>query len=240
MKRTLVVLLVMALATLSAGAAYKIQLKDGKIINADGKPSVSGEMAYFTRAGVYFYIPAATVDFDKSESLNTVAVPVPAVEKVEGSKPKAPVKVQIIGDEQLDKISKRSRLANEGELTGPPSTSGQAPDAGGAPTGQPRPGAGAAANAALQSRLADLLNQRAEAQQRVSDLQSQIATLKDKYNFSPQYTDQVAIQGQIDATQAQLDAANAQLSSVNNQALAAQQELSHQPVVVEQPPPAIN
>ncbi len=232
MKRTLVVLLVMALATLSAGAAYKIQLKDGKVINVDDKPLVSNEMAYFTKAGVYFYLPVSSVDFEKTEKLNAPAVAAPVAEKVAEPAPKAPVKVEVIGDEQLDQIRKRSRLANEGELSGPPAEAA----AGGAPAGAPQVG-GRTGNADLQARLADLLNQRAEAQQRVNDLQSQIQTLRDKYNFSPQYSDQQAIQSQIDSTQAQLDSAKAQLDSINNQALAAQQELAHTPVVVQAPAP---
>ncbi len=235
MKRTFLVVLVLVLASLAASATYKIQLVDGKTITADSAPIVKEGLAYFTKNGLYFYIPASQIDQTATERLNQAAEPAqaPAGTEAVAVAPagKAPT---VIDEEQLEIIRKRSHLANEGQLEAPVAVEG-------APAGTPGgPAAGGGGNAdALRAKLADLLSQRGSLMQQQTNLQNQLSQLRDKYNFSTQQSEQASIQSQMDSLQSQLDQVQQQINAVNNEALAAQQDLASQSrtVVVQQPAP---
>lgn len=221
MKRTFLVVLVLALASVAAGATYKIQLGTGKIIVVDAAPVVKDGLAYFTKNGMTFYMPASQIDEAKTQDLNKeqTAAPETAAEVTAPAESKVPV----IDEEQLDIIRKRSRLANEGQLVSPmpgeagPAVSAPPATGGGGQTGN---------SDALRAQLADLLNRRGSLMQQQTNIQSQIAALRDKYNFSTQQTDQAAIQAQMDSLSSQLDSVRQQIDAVNNQALSVQQSLA--------------
>ena len=240
MKRALVVLLSLVLGALSAQAAYRLFLTSGKVILLDEKPVIQGDMAYFTRSGVTYYVPSSQVDLAKSERENGPAAAAPSVAQTPAKAPVA--KTLKIDEEQLDIIRKRSRLANEGELEAPPaappasSEEPQETSAGMAP--EPAKAAGGAADqqrrSAVQAKLTDLLARQATVTQQQNDLRTKISALTDKYNFSTQQSEQAAIQGQLDSLQRQLDQANDQSATLSADIQSTQQELASIPVVVQQ------
>ena len=239
MKRALVVLLSLVLGALSAQAAYRLFLTSGKVILLDEKPVIQGDMAYFTRSGVTYYLPSSQVDLAKSERENGQAAAAPTVAQTPAKAPVA--KTLKIDEEQLDIIRKRSRLANEGELTAPPAPTTGSPEGGSEASGEMPPEQGKAAagaadqqkRAALQSRLTDLLARQAGVSQQQNDLRTKISSLTDKYNFSTQQSEQAAIQSQLDALQRQLDQANNQAATLSADIQSIQQDLASIPVVVQ-------
>jgi flagellar capping protein FliD len=240
MKRSLVVLLSLALGALSAQAAFRLYLQNGKVILLDDQPVIQGDMTYFTKNGVTYYLPASQVDEAKTERENGPALAQPAALQTPAKPPAA--KAPVIDEEQLDIIRRRSRLANEAELEAPPAPpstpqEGEAGPAEPMAPAQARASAGAASQqkrAAVQSKLTDLLARQSMVSQQQNDLRSQISTLTDKYNFSTQQTEQAAIQGQLDSLQRQLDQVNNQAASLNSEIQSTQQELASIPLVVQE------
>jgi len=227
MKRMMLVVLVLVLASVTAGATYKIQLSDGKVITADQAPLIKGDMAYFNKNGLTFYVPASQVDMAGSDRLNKPEEAAQATEAPEALTPAPAGKPSLIDNDQLDSIRKRSHLANEGQLT--TSATGGTPAAGGA-------SAQAADAQALRVRLADLMSQRTSLQEQQASLRNELSNLNDKYNFSTQWNDQVAIQSQIDSTQSRLDSVGQQVDHINLDMQAVEQQLaSTPPTVVVQP-----
>lgn len=246
MKRAVLLYLLLTSAALAVQATYTIQLTDGRVITADEKLFVKDDIAYFTRRGVYFYMPSSKVDTAATERLNAVVITegfsesAPAAPVVVA--PKAPgVKPVVIGDEQLEVIRNRSRLANEGELTAPaggagepgtPSSGGQAPQRTGGDRNE------------LQSRANDLLLRRAGLQQDQTNFQNQLSALQDSFDQNPQQDQREQIQRQIDAVSSQLQTVQSDLAAVQGDLQSTQQQLSSAPIVVDmgnqgtRPPPA--
>jgi hypothetical protein len=238
MKRAVLLFLLLAMIAVSAGAAYRIQLTSGKVITADDKPVIKEDMAYFTRSGIYFYIPAAQMDVPASERLNALE----AASSVApgGAAPASPAAPVFVGEEQLDVIRARSRLANEGELTTPPPEA-QAPAGGGATA--PAPAAKSTSQAKqrgqLQDQLSGLLEKQSGYVKEFNSLQNQLTALKDSYNTSAQQNDKERIQQQIDTLSSQAEQVQGNVTSTQGQIQTLQQQLSSTPVVVESdvPPP---
>ncbi len=227
MKRMALIFLLMASATLAAQAAYRIQLRDGKVITSDDAMLVKDGMAYFTKAGVYFYVPAEQVDQAATDRLNTEAS-APATRAPEVSAAPA-AKPLVIGEDQLDVIKKRSRLANEGQLD-----ANSKPAAGSAPVKNgSQPAEPSASRSDAQAKLADLMQQQSSLQQEQNSLSTQLSDLKDSYNQSPQNDDKQRIQSQIDSVSAQLGSVQNQLSGLQGQISSAQQEMMAAPVEVD-------
>lgn len=242
MKRIFVVTVIALVASIAAGAAYKIQLKDGKIIKADAKPVIHNDFAYFNKLGLYLYIPVSQIDMAKTEKLNKhEAKPdLLEVEKTEDLRPAVkakPVKPVFIDDQELQIIKKRSHLANEGELTGPQGKSGP-------PRPAVRPGGGEMGGAPsgsqaneLRARMSSMLNNRSIEQNRVTNLRARLSKLQDQYNFSVMESDKARIQQEIDSTQADLNSAESNLSGLDSQIQSLQQQIASAPVVVHTGPP---
>ena len=236
MKRYLVVLLILAMAAVSAGAAYKIQLTNGKVITANDKPFVKDGYAYFEKNGVYYYLPQASIDAAKTESLNKpVAAPVDVDAPKTAPVPKQDVAPAVIGEEQLEIIKRRSRLANEGQFAAPPPsyTEESAEGKKEAPAAPPEADRSKSAIDDLRTRVQDLMAQKEEKSSQAANLEAQLSSLRDKFNFSTQYNDQQVIQSQIDAVQQQYDSVKNELSSLDNQIQIVNQQIAATPVVIE-------
>lgn len=243
MKRAVMLYLLLTSAALAVQATYTIQLTDGKVITADEKLFVKDDIAYFTRRGVYFYMPSSKVDTAATERLNAVVTaenvsepaPVVVAPKATGVKP------VVIGDEQLEVIRNRSRLANEGELAAPAGAAGET----GAPSsvGQASQRTGGD-RSELQSRSNDLLMKRAGLQQDQTNLQNQLSALQDAFDQNPQQGQREQIQSQIDAVSSQLETVQSGLAAVQGDIQSTQQQLNSAPIVVDMgnqgppPPPA--
>ncbi len=236
MKRMIVLFLLLASATLAANAAYIIQLKDGKIITADDKVFVKDDMAYFTRRGVFFYLPASQVDVEASEKANTVVEPTGMIIETPEVAPAVvtpAAKSAVIGDEQLELIRKRSRLANEGQFK-PAAPDDQTPSAPAAPEAPAAKPASAASNRAeAQNRMNGLLQQQSSLQQDQVNLQNQLATLKESYNSSTQQSDKEQLDSQIESLNSKLADVQNNMSAVQGEIQSTQQELSSTPIVVD-------
>lgn len=237
MARRWMVVLLLLLVAVSVPAAYKIYLVNGKVITADDKPVLRDGIAYFQKSGMELYLPVDQIDLVKTERGGSASTP--AVEKTEAPKPAS----RKIGEDQLEEIRKRSRLANEGELrqpvyAGEEGAEGQPPAEGaGAPEGAGvAPGVAAAQGdrGAVQGQLSNLLNQRATLQKQLVDLQGQAAGIRDRYDTSTSQAEKTALQGQLDSIQGQLDGTRSQLSGVEATLQDTQQKLASMPVVVQQ------
>jgi hypothetical protein len=239
MKRTFLLAFFLAAAGLAVSASYSIQLKDGKIIKADEKPTVNAGIAYFTKNGLYLYLPADRIDFEKSERVNAVAqAPVKGLvlEGLEEPAPQAPKAPKVfIDQQQLELIRQRARLANEGELLPPPEGGEAAPSA---PSGVSLPPAPTPDVSGMRGQLSGLIEQRTLLYQQQTDLQSQLSTLRDQYNFSVQQADQEAYQKAIDSTQKRLDGVQRQIADLGGQIDSLQQQINATPVVIQEKAPA--
>ncbi|MGC8763420.1 MAG: hypothetical protein ACP5VN_07300 [Acidobacteriota bacterium] len=235
MKRTFLLAFFLAAAGLAVSASYSIHLKDGKVIKADEKPVVNAGFAYFQKNGLYLYLPADRIDFEKSERVNAVAqAPVKGfllegLEETATPAPKAP-KV-FIDQQQLELIRQRARLANEGELLPPPQG---AEEPATAPSSPGLPSAPAPDVSGMRSQLSGLIEQRTLLYQQQNDLQGQLSTLRDRYNFSVQQSEQEAYQKAIDATQNRLNDVQRQISDLGGQIDSLQQQINATPVVVQE------
>lgn len=237
MKRAVLLFLLLAMIAVSAGASYTIQLTSGKVITADAKPVINKDLAYFTRTGIEYYIPVSQMDAQATERINAAAVsggPAPAAAVAPST-----AKPVFVGEEQLEVIRARSRLANEGQLTAPaaepqPAGGGAAP-----PAAVVKPASQNAQRAQLQDQLSGLLAKVADQTSQYNSLQNQLATLKESYNTSAQQADKEQIQQQIDALSSQADAVQSDLNSTRGQIQSVQQQISSSPVVVQSdvPPP---
>ncbi len=246
MKRLVVVTVIALAASIAAGAAYKIQLKDGKVITADAKPIVHNDFAYFNKLGMYLYIPVSQINMAKTEQMNKVMAEATApmeVDKVEDARPEVKaksVKPVFIDDQELEIIRKRSRLANEGELDQSPSASsmgrsqGQGPGPGTDMGPQSSPASGAQVEQ-LRQQMGQMLDNRAIQQNRLTDLKAKLAKLQNDYNFSVMASDQARIQQQIDATQSDITNVQSGLSDLDSQIQSLQQQIASAPVVVNTP-----
>lgn len=236
MARRWMVALLLLLAAVSVPAAYKIYLVNGKVITADDKPVLRDGIAYFVKSGMELYLPVDQIDLVKTEKGGGAMVPV-AVEEPGAAKPAS----RKIGEDQLDEIRRRSRLANEGELrqpiyTGEEGAEGQegapaAPPEGGAPAAPPAAGGN---RDSVQNQLSALLNQRATVQKQMVDLQGQAANLRDRYELTTSQAEKTALQSQMDSVNSQLSSTREQLSSVEANLQDTQQRLASMPVVVQQ------
>ena len=244
MKRRVMLLIVLLLVSLGAYAEYKLALTDGTVITADDKPVLKGDLAYFSKDGLFLYIAKSRVDFAKTDEVNMKAVLKEEIyldQPVEAPTPVA-VKPVFIDDAQLDIIRLRSRLANEGELGPSPQPGlaeegaegeGAAPSAAPSTDEAPGPSAPESSRAALQSQLQDLLTQRGSVQSQREQLQAQLQDLNDQFGFSVQSDEKTALQSQIDAIQTQIGDINGQLDTINNQVLDTQSRIASTPVTVE-------
>lgn len=237
MKRTVLFVLLLLLAAMSAGAAYKIQLTDGTYIQADDKPVIKEGLAYFSKEGLFLFIPVSRVDLAKTDEINMVreSKEPPLVLQGLEALPPAPVKPVFVDDSMLDIIRKRSRLANEGQFERPGLTESK-PGPGLEGAAAPESSDASKTRAALQEQLTDLLNQRGNLQGQADQIQAKLSDLQDRYNFSAQQNDRKAYQDQINSLTSQLANTKSQLATVNNDALSVQQTLAGQPVVVEAKP----
>ncbi len=224
MARRLVVISLLMVLTMAVSAEYKIYLSNGKVINADDKPLVQNGIAYFQKQGMELYLPVDQIDMAKTEAGG------PAMTQQSTTAEPKPKAVLRINDDQLQKISQHSRLANEGELDKaeyPTENQGEGTPA---PTNAPT---GAQGRDALQNQVADMVSQRADLQKQMLDLQAQLNDLRSKDATSTNLTDKNAAQQQMSAVQSQLDGVRGQLSSLDGQIQNAQQKLSSMPVVVQ-------
>ena len=251
MKRLVVVTVIALAASIAAGAAYKIQLKDGKVITADAKPIIHNDFAYFDKLGMYLYIPVSQIDMAKTEKINEIMAEASApmdVDKVEDTRPEVktkPVKPVFIDDQELEIIRKRSRLANEGELdkspsaSSPASSQGQGPGPGqavGPNMGLPPSSSTSGAQVEqMRQQMGSLLDNRAIQQNRLTDLKAKLAKLQNDYNFSVMESEQARIQQQIDATQTEITNAQSGLSDLDSQIQSLQQQIASAPIVVNTP-----
>ncbi len=237
MKRAVLLFLLLAMIAVSAGASYTIQLTNGKVITADAKPFINKDLAYFTRTGIEYYIPVSQMDMQATERIN-------AAEASGGPAPAAAVapstaKPVFVGEEQLEVIRARSRLANEGQLTAP-AAEPQPAEGGAAPAAAVvKPASQSAQRAQLQDQLSGLLAKVADQTSQYNSLQNQLTTLKESYNTSAQQADKEHIQQQIDALSSQADAVQSDLNGTRGQIQSVQQQIASSPVVVESdvPPP---
>lgn len=221
-RRLLVVLLLLTL-TMAVPAAYRIYLTNGKIINADDKPLIKDGIAYFQKQGMELYLPVDQVNLAKTESGGPASY-----QNTPSGGVKPPVAVKTINDDQLQKISQHSRLANEGELAQP-----EYPAEGeGAAPPVAAPGANQSRDA-IQSQLSDLVSRRSDLQKQMLDLQSQLAALRDRDATSTNLADKNAAQQQMSAVQSQLDSVRGQMTSLEGQIQNTQQRLASIPVVIE-------
>jgi len=230
MVRRWLVALVLVGTALCLPASYKIYLVNGKVISADDKPVIRDGIAYFQKSNLELYLPVDQIDLVKTEKGGAL-LPATGEAATAGTKPA----VRTIGEDQLEEISKRSRLANEGEFRVPVTEGAEGAE--GAPAAPPpagTPGAQAAATRnGMQAQMTSLLSQRADLQRRMVDLQTQMGSLRDRYNTSTQLTDKTALQGQMDGLQSQIDSARSQLTSVDANLQDTQQKMSAIPVVVD-------
>lgn len=232
MARRWLVALVLVGSALALPAAYKIYLVDGKMISADDKPVIRDGIAYFQKLGNEFYLPVDQIDLMKTEKGAMAAASVAAPEEAAATRTAAGRR---FGEQELEKISRTTRLANEGELARPVVEEGEEGAEGGtAPkAAAPNVPAGGGDRAALESQVSGLLNQRSQLQNQITGMQSQISSLRDRYATSTSQADKASIQSQIEGAQSQLDSARSQLSSTEASLQNAQQQLSSMPVVVE-------
>ena len=232
MKRAVLLFLLLALVGLSAGASYRIQLTSGKIITADDKPLVKQDVAFFNKNGVLFYLPASQVDMATSEKLNAVVVDEKLHLDAKTLQPggASDAKPIYVGEEQLEEIRQRSRLANEGQFQASPAE-GEAAARG--PEGQAQQASGA--RGAMQDQLMGLLQRQSGYQAQQSSLQNQLAALKESFNTSPQQNEKERIQQQIDALSQELVNVESELSSTQGEIQHLQSQISSAPVMVEQP-----
>ncbi|MEW6756753.1 MAG: hypothetical protein AB1347_00900 [Acidobacteriota bacterium] len=237
MRRALPVMAVLLLTSVALPASYTIQLQDGRIIKADDKPVVQEGLAYFFKNGLYLFLPVTAIDFEKSERVNaTAAAPVmgmkleiddDAVSTPEAAPAGAPA--VFINEEQLEIIRRRARLANEGELVGGGPV--EAPSSGAMPPSAAPSGANPED---LQNRLGGLIDQRTLLYQQQSDLQSQLSTLRDKYNFSVLQGEQESLQRSMDTVQGRLGQVQSQIEDLGGQIDSVQREINATPVVIQQ------
>jgi hypothetical protein len=236
MRRALLVIAVLLLTAVASAASYTIQLQDGRIIKADDKPVVQEGLAYFYKNGLYLFLPATDIDFEKTEKVNAMAeAPVTGMKleidnkavSTPGAASKAPA--VFINEEQLEVIRRRARLANEGELTGGGAV--ETPAAGGMPADRAPSGAN---SEDLQYRLGGLIDQRTLLYQQQSDLQSQLSALRDKYNFSVMQDEQTSVQASMDSLQGRLGQVQSQIEDLGGQIDSVQREINATPIVVQQ------
>jgi hypothetical protein len=237
MKRIILFVLLLLLAAISAGAAYKIQLNDGTYIQADDKPVIKEGLAYFSKDGLFLYIPVSRVDLAKTDETNMVRESKEAPLVLQGleAMPPAPVKPVFVDDSMLDVIRKRSRLANEGQFERPGLTESK-PGPGLEGAAAPATSDASKTRADLQAQLSSLLDQRGNLQGQADQIQARLSDLQDRYNFSAQQNDRKSYQNQINSLNAQLADVKSHLATVSNDALSVQQTLASQPVIVESKP----
>jgi hypothetical protein len=235
MKRAVLLFLLLAMIAVSVGATYRIQLTSGKVITADDKPVIKEDMAYFSRSGMFFYIPAVQIDVPASERLNSLeaaAVPAPGGPATAGPT----VKPVFVGEEQLDVIRARSRLANEGQLNSGAAPAPPVPSGGAVQSASPAQSS-AANRGALQNQLVGLIDKQSGYQKELSSVQNQLAALKESYNSSAQQNDKEQIQQQIDTLSANMQEVQNNLSATQGEIQQVQQQLSSAPVTIETAPP---
>lgn len=228
MKRFVIFFALLLMTCLTVSAAYKIELKDGTYINADAKPVVKDDFAYFFKSGMYLYIASARIDFQKTTKVNEEVAkeqpdtkPAPKVEQN--------LKPVFINDEDLQLIRKRSHLANESST--PTFGSGKIEASSGAPLPDQEQ-TGMKDVDAMRSNLTDLLSQRAEYQQRRDLLRSRLADLKNRFNFSAMQNEKERLQGEIDDAQSQMTQVEEQLASMDASIKSLQQQIAATPIVV--------
>jgi hypothetical protein len=243
MKRGVILLIVLLLASFSVYAEYKIALTDGTVITADEKPVIKGDFAYFSKDGLFLFIAKSRVDFAKTDEVNMKAELKEEIilDKPTDAATPVAVKPVFIDDAQLEIIRQRSRLANEGEFPPPkPLEEGEegaegqdqyAPSA--QPAGQEGSGDGQSPREQLNERLSGLLNQRAGVQSQRDQLQAQLRDLNDRFGFSVQGDEKASLQSEIDAVTLQIGDLNGQLDTINNDLLNTQSQIASTPMTVE-------
>ncbi len=224
MARRLVVISLLMVLTVAVSAEYKIYLTNGKVISADDKPLVQNNIAYFQKQGMELYLPVDQIDLAKTEAGGPATT-----EQSSTAEPKLKATIRI-NDDQLQKISQHSRLANEGELD---KAEYPAENQGEGASAPPNPAAGPQGRDALQNQVAEMVSQRADLQKQMLDLQAQLNDLRSKDATSTNLTDKNAVQQQMSSVQSQLDSVRGQLTSLDGQIQNAQQKLASMPVVIE-------
>jgi hypothetical protein len=238
MKRAVLLFLLLAMVAVSAGAAYTIQLTNGRVITADNKPVIKDDVAYFNRSGLYFYIPASQIDLPATEKLNASQSALSEAPSATAAAGPAAAPV-FVGEEQLEVIRARSRLANEGQFTASPAEP-QAPGGGAAAApAAVKSTSQAKQRGQLQDQLSGLLEKQSGYVKEYNSLQNQLTALKDSYNSSAQQNDKEMIQKRIDTLSSQAEQVQGDVTATQGQIQTVQQQLSSTPVVVESdvPPP---
>ena len=230
MKRIVVFFALLLMFCLTVSAAYKIELKDGTYIDADSKPIVQDDFAYFYKMGMYLYLPTSKIDFDKTEKSNEkIAEEQPEI-KAQDKESAVKTKPVFINDQDLELIKKRSRLANE------PSSPSSYSDTQAPPAASPAPPSDNQESSsdvnALRQQLTDLLGQRADIQQRRDQLRSRLAELNNEYNFSALQNDKERLQSEMNDVQEQLSDTEGDLASIQSSIDSIQQQIAATPVVV--------
>ena len=237
MKRFAILFLLLLLISLSVSAAYKIKLRNGKVINVDAKLVVHNNYAYFNKNGLYLYIPVNEVDLKKTEKLNKK--PVRKSIKVVAVKKTAPVrksKPVFINDEDLKIIRERSHLANEPPLNSNPGSKSRRTGSRLA-SPQPPPGLQPSERADdLRSQLGDLLQERASSVEQSNQLRSKLVELKKEFDLSVNVADKHRLQREMDAAKTQISSAQRNLTSLNGQIQQLQQQVASQPILIQQGP----
>ena len=225
MKRLILLVCCLLVVSVFAEETYNIYLNDGKIVKSDTKPDFKGDKVYFERFGMLLYLDVNLVDIKATESGGAIT---PAQGKEIKKK-----KVIKISEEELEKISQRSRLANEEELPNAIESEGssESMQKGGQSSNQ---GGGMRD---LQNKLSDLMNQRSALQSNVTNLMQELSSKNDQYGFATMAADKERLQKEIDDVQQRLNEARSNLSAVDNQITATQQEIASTPIVLETPPP---
>lgn len=252
MKRTLFVLALSLALAVSVSASYKMYMVTGEVLVIDEKPVVKDGTAYFSQNGLTFSYDASKIDFERSEKEALAAAAVPQIDRfvTNSDLPQKPAKAaKRVDDESLDAIRKRSRLANEGELTPPPEPlviTEEGEEAPG-PVAQPQ-GRGASeegaggpqaaqgdARAQVQQRLSALESDLARAEDSRNQVRGQIQDLQSRYDSSTSADEKNSLASQIDSTRDQLTDATNRVNEAAAQVRSTRDELNSIPVVVELP-----
>ncbi len=237
MKRFAILFLLLLLIGLSVNAAYKIKLRNGKVINVDAKPVMHDNYAYFNKNGLYLYIPVDEVDLKKTEKLNEKpaekSVKVVAVKKTAPTRKSKPV---FINDEDLKIIHERSHLANKPPLHSNLENKSRRTGSRLAPA-RPLQGLRSSERADdLRSQLGNLIQEKFSSVQQNNRLRSQLVKLKKDFDLSVNAADKHRLRRELDAAKAQLSSARNSITSLNGQIQQLQQQIADQPILVQQGP----
>jgi len=227
MKRTMVILLCLAVG-LTASAAYKIHLVNGKIITADDDPEFKNERVYFFQNNLYCFLSVDKVDLMATEEAN-LAMEEEVVDFIEEPIAQASDTPRKLSDENIEDVRNRSSLANEGELQEASYDSfydeedGSGEDLEGS-GGEESGGAMDARMEAIDRRLDSLNSRKSSLESQKTNLQATLKELRQQHGFTVQMDDKIALDEQIQDTQDDLSSVNTQLRNTNSDIQATNRE----------------